>query len=374
MIFHDTRKTRAEIDLDALAENYHTAEKKVGGALVAAVVKADAYGHGAVRVAKRLEKEGCRVFAVSCLNEALELRENDIAGRILILGYVADELLEDAAENDISLAVDTFEHLKAMTDAANGRTLCVHVKLDTGMSRTGFDATGDGVPEELKQTCAWLLAHPNIRLEGVFSHFAVADEPDGEPFSEKQFARYGHCLACIEKSGLSPVYRHICNSAGLERFPAMHMDMVRMGISLYGYYAGKDYRPVMRFVTTVVNVHTLKKGETVSYGCTYTAQSDRRIAVIGVGYADGFQRSLSGKGSVLIRGRKAPVVGRVCMDMTMIDVTDVPDVAVGDEVTLFGTSGGICLSAEETAKDAGTIAYELLCAVSKRVPRLYLEK
>ncbi len=370
----DVKKTRAVIDLNAIAQNYTHTAKACAPAKVAAVVKADAYGHGALAVAKRLNTVGCDFFTVSNIDEALELRTGGITGTILVLGYVLDEFLPEAVENDISLAVDTVAHLKTILRAADGRPVKIHIKLDTGMNRTGFFAKGDGAPldEELHKAVELIEKHPNLVCEGIFSHFAVADEPNGAAFTEKQYARFTETVEKLRALGLKPTYRHICNSAGIVRFPQMHLDAVRMGVTLYGCGdLDSACVPAMTFKTRVINVHTLKKGESVSYGCTYTADTDRRIAVIGAGYADGYKRCLSGKGYVLCHGKKAPLVGRICMDMAMVDVTDIPEAAVGDDVVLFGKDGNERLPAEKLAAWADTIPYEILCAVSARVPRVY---
>lgn len=370
----DVKKTRAVIDLNAIAQNYTHTAKACAPAKVAAVVKADAYGHGALAVAKRLNTVGCDFFTVSNIDEALELRIGGITGTILVLGYVLDEFLPEAVENDISLAVDTVAHLKTILRAADGRPVKIHIKLDTGMNRTGFFAKGDGAPldEELRKVVELIEKHPNLVCEGIFSHFAVADEPEGSAFTETQYARFTETVEKLRALGLKPTYRHICNSAGIVRFPQMHLDAVRMGVTLYGCGdLDSACVPAMTFKTRVINVHTLKKGESVSYGCTYTADTDRRIAVIGAGYADGYKRCLSGKGYVLCHGKKAPLVGRICMDMAMVDVTDIPEAAVGDDVVLFGKDGDERLPAEKLAAWADTIPYEILCAVSARVPRVY---
>ncbi len=377
MLLHtDVKKTRAVIDLDAVADNYRHTAQMCAPAAVAAVVKADAYGHGALAVAKKLASVGCKFFTVSNIDEALELRLGGIDGIILVLGFVLDEFLPEAVENGISLAVDTAEHLEKILEAADGRTVKIHIKLDTGMNRTGFAAKSEtgALVAELAKAVALLKSHDNVVCEGVFSHFAVADEPDGAAFTEMQFARFTETVKALKEAGIKPLYRHICNSAGIVRFPHMHLDAVRMGVTLYGCGdLDSACRPAMTFKTRIINVHNLKQGESVSYGCTYTADAERRIAVIGAGYADGYKRCLSGKGYVLCHGKKAPLVGRICMDMAMVDVTDIPEAAVGDDAVLFGTDGNAFLSAEEVASWAETIPYEILCAVSARVPRVYGE-
>ena len=228
----DVKKTRAVIDLNAIAGNYTHTAKACAPAKVAAVVKADAYGHGALAVAKRLNAVGCDFFTVSNIDEALELRTGGITGTILVLGYVLDEFLPEAVENDISLAVDTVAHLKTILRAADGRPVKIHIKLDTGMNRTGFFAKGDGAPldEELHKAVELIEKHPNLVCEGIFSHFAVADEPEGSAFTETQYARFTETVEKLRALGLKPTYRHICNSAGIVRFPQMHLDAVRMEI------------------------------------------------------------------------------------------------------------------------------------------------
>ncbi|MGN1121487.1 MAG: alanine racemase [Eubacteriales bacterium] len=371
-MYTDVKKTRAYVDLEAIAGNYRHAAAQTGVPVIA-VVKANAYGHGAAAVARRLMDEGCRFFAVATVDEALELRESGVTGRILVLGYVLDDCLEQAVAKDISLAIDSACHLQKLLDVAAGRAVNVHIKLDTGMNRTGFAVKDSALPSGLAEAAELLLSHPNAVCEGVFSHFAVADEDDGGAFTALQFERYRKAVAALEKMGVKPAVRHICNSAGLVRFADMRLDAVRMGITLYGCgNLDPACRPAMSFKTVIVNVHTLKAGESVSYGLTYTAERDRRIAVIGAGYADGLKRCLSGgKGCVLCHGKRAPFVGRICMDMAMIDVTDIPEAAVGDDVTIFGQDGNAVLTADEVAKNAGTISYEILCSVSGRVPRVY---
>lgn len=375
----DIKKTRAIIDLDAIAHNYRYTKELCGGVRVAAVIKADAYGHGARAVAGTLAREGCDFFAVATIDEALELREGGVGGTVLVLGYVLDERLEEAVTHGISLAIDDAAHLARLSEIAAGRDVRVHLKIDTGMSRTGFPAlpsaqteVANALPPALSEAVAILKANPSLRCEGLFSHFAVADEADGEAFTEEQFERYQRTAAALEANGVHPAVRHICNSAGLLRFPAMRLDAVRLGVTLYGCgELDAAYRPCMTFKTVIVNIHTVKKGESVGYGRTYIAESDRRIAVIGAGYADGVKRCLSGRGYVLCHGKKAPFVGRICMDMAMVDVTDIPEAGIGDDAVIFGTDGNAVLSADEVARFADTISYEILCAVSARVPRIY---
>ena len=374
MNFTDVKKTRAVVDLEAIAHNYNIAKKVCGNNRICAIIKADAYGHGAAAVAKRLDREGCDFYATATVDEALSLRENGIKGTVLILGYVLECYLESAISNGISLAADTFEHLKSILDAAKGREVRVHIKIDTGMNRTGFSAKDCEICDELKRAAELIKNNDNLIFEGLFSHLAVADDDDGEVFSDIQYERFIKIAEKLEHMGIVPQIKHICNSAGLRKFSGkMGLDAVRCGISLYGCEAsGLDYKPAMEFVTTVVNVHTMKKGEQVGYGLSYTAEKDMKIAVIGAGYADGLKRCIAkGGGFVLIHGRKAKFLGRICMDMAMVDVTDIPDVKVEDDAVIFGYSDGVHLSADKVAEFADTISYEIICAVSARVPRVY---
>lgn len=374
MKFTDVKKTRAVIDLEKAAQNYNYTKKISHGARVAAVIKADGYGHGAVKIAQRLAKEGCDFFAVSSVDEALEIRDAGIKETILILGFVLDEYLEYAINNDISLAVDSYEHLQKIINVAQGRTVKIHIKLDTGMNRTGFIVRDNGISEELEKAASLLKEAGNIVCEGIFSHFAMADEETGEDFSYLQLERFEKTVKALEELGICPEIKHICNSAGILKYcEKMHFDAVRMGLILYGCldeYA--EFEPCMEFITTVINIHEMKKGESVSYGLRFTADKDMKIAVIGAGYADGIKRCLSdGVGYVLINGKKARFLGRICMDMSMVDISDIDDVKIGDNAVIFGYSNGKHLSAGKVAELAGTIPYEIICGVSKRVPRIY---
>ena len=375
MLFRDKEKTRAVVDLEAIANNYNVLKKMNDSIRIAAVVKSDAYGHGAVAVSKRLEKEGCDFFTVATIDEALELRENGIKSTVLILGYVLDDYIDYAIENDISLAVDTCEKLEKIASIASGRKVKIHIKLDTGMNRTGFDAKYDAVSEELDKALCVFKENSNLICEGVFSHFAVADEKEESSFTNLQFERFEKSISKIREHGVNPQICHICNSAGFFEYgKRMHLDAVRQGILLYGCSRNDArFKPSMQFITKIINIHNLKAGESVGYGLKFTAEKDMKIAVIAAGYADGLKRCLScGKGYVLCSGKKAPFVGRICMNMAMIDVTDIPDVKIEDDAVIFGLSNGVYLSADEVAECADTISYEIICNVSHSVPRVYL--
>lgn len=360
-------KTWCGINLDAIAQNYNYTKSKTNSRIIC-VVKAGAYGHGAVPVAKRLTDEGCDYFAVSSIEEALELRNCGITSDILILGYVLAERISEAVQNDISFACASYDFAKILCDIPLSKKAKIHIKLDTGMNRTGFNICHSSGYEKLEKALDLLKKNENIKIEGVFSHFAKADGDTS--FTEKQYGYFTNAVDFIKQRGVNPEILHICNSAGTYNYPSMHLDAVRVGVHLYGCEAEGDenYIQSMDFCTRIVDIHVLCEGDGVSYGQDFIADRSMTIAVIGAGYADGVFRCLSGgKGYVLIGGKKCPIIGRVCMDMTMVDISDVPDVKVGDLVTIWGKG----LPIEEQAKNAGTISYELMCSVSPRVPRVY---
>ena len=369
----DRRKMRcwAEISLDNFEHNCRNMKARLpDGCRFLGVVKANAYGHGAVKVSQRLEKAGADYLAVAYLEEAIELREAGIKLPILILGRTDPRYASDVVEYALTQAVTDLETAKAYSRAAceEGRPMLCHLKLDTGMGRLGFSAVRDG--DKLAEAAS--LA--GLDIEGAFTHFAVSDEDD-EEYTRAQFERFQAAAASVERaSGKLLKIKHCTNSGAMIKYPWTYCDMVRPGILLYGYYPcdetnGIDVRPCMSLKARVVQVKDMKKGESVSYGRNWTAPRDSLVAVLSAGYADGLPRAASGKADVMIRGKRAPLVGNICMDMVMADVTQIPDCAPGDEVTFFGE--GFAGSLDALARSAGTITYELLCAVSERVPRIY---
>lgn len=374
---HATKRTWAEINLLNLEHNYRALRGMLPrGCRFLGVVKANAYGHGAVAVARKLEQLGVEYLAVACLDEGIELRNAGIRAPILILGPTPSGFAQELIEHHFTQTVPDYGYACVLSEAVsalNGE-LDIHVKVDTGMSRLGFLCDESHVDESIKQivqTCAL----PGLKGEGIFTHFANAD--GDEIYSMRQLTRFFDALDKLELQGVKFEIRHCAASAAVLNYPCAHLDMVRPGIALYGHYPdpscqdldGPGLMPVMTLKTRVVSVRRLEKGTCISYGCTHTLQRDSKVAVLPLGYADGFERLLSNRGEVLIQGRRVPVIGRICMDMCMVDVTDLDCVNEGDEVVVFGPG----LPLEEKADAVGTIQYELLCGVSPRVPRVYFD-
>ena len=369
---NEDKRTWAEIDLGRLYHNYREVRRVLPeGCRFAGLCKANAYGHGAVTIAKRLEEIGADYIAVSCYEEAAELRSAGLKMPILLLAPSPAFLAPDIARLDVQQAIGDIDCARGMSRAlaGTGLTLKCHIKLETGMGRTGFAVESEREMAGVRE----LLTLPGLEPTGVFTHFAVSDEPE-ESFTLEQFARFTKAVDELEnETGRSLGIRHCANSGAVVNFRETCIDMVRPGLLLYGLYPGAergglDLKPVMRLLTRVAEITEHHAGDTISYGRIFTCERDMRLAVIPVGYADGLHRSLSGKFDVLINGKRAHQVGRICMDMCMVDVTDMPEVKTGDIVTVFGDEP----EATELADIAGTISYELLCAISPRVPRVYI--
>ena len=370
------RRTWAEIDLDALAHNYRQAREKTGPDVkYLGVVKADAYGHGAIQISRKLEELGADYLAVSSLDEARELRQGGIWAPILILGHTPPAMVPQLIAYRITQAVSALAKAEEYSAAAVacGGTLKVHIKVDTGMSRLGFLVRGEhfaaGV-EAIAEACAL----PGLEAEGIFTHFAVSDEDDAdsEAYTREQFAVFTRVLDALADKGRTFAIRHCANSGALARYPEMYLDMVRPGIALYGVGADAerlDLQPVMSLKSSISTIKIFDPDTDISYGRTFHTRERTRIGVLPIGYADGFFRGLSNRMSVMTAQGPAPQRGRICMDMSMVDLTGLPEVKVGDEVEIFGRRQKV----DDLAAVLGTIPYELTCAVSRRVPRLYLE-
>ena len=366
-------RTQAKIDLDAVEYNYNSTRAKLPqGCKLLGVIKADAYGHGAVELARFLENK-CDFFGVACIEEAVELKKADIKTPILILGYVAPAFYDLVVKYDIRIPVFSYDTAKALSDEAvkQGKTVPFHFCIDTGMSRIGFQ-----VNEESADVCKQICTLPNIEAEGLFSHFATADESNlTKALAQRE--KYKTFVEMLKSRGIQIPIKHLNNSAGIMNFDE-YFDMCRMGIILYGLYPSEevdksllDIKPVMSWLTHISHIKTLEAGREVSYGGTFKTTEPRVIATIPVGYADGYPRCLSNKGRVIINGQYAPIVGRVCMDQFMVDVTDVDGAELDSIVTLVGKDGDAELSMEEVSNAAYSFNYELPCRVARRVPRTY---
>ncbi len=369
------KRTWAEIDLDALVHNYKIA--KATDAHVMPVIKADAYGHGACICAKTLVQAGADRFAVSCMDEALELRQAGIETDILILGYTSPDSFDRLIEQGFTQTVMSVEYAEALSRVAQKQksTVKVHVKLDTGMARLGLCVRKAEEIEQAAADVARICNMDGLLVEGIFTHFAVSDMPD-QDFTRQQAKLFSSVVEQVEKNGRLIPIKHCANSGAILNHPDYRFDMVRQGIMLYGEKPDGScpdvgLRPVMTLKSVVAFCSVLRANETVSYGRTYTANHDIPIAVISVGYADGYRRALSGKGWVSINGCRCPIVGRVCMDQMMVDISDCPHVETGQEVTVMGGDGP---SMTELAEICDTINYELMCAISVRVPRVYIRE
>jgi alanine racemase len=369
------RPTRAEIDLGALTRNLQTLHTAAPGVDVLAVVKADAYGHGAVPVSLALEAAGVRFLGVALVEEGLALRRAGVKGDILVLGGAYEGGWELMLAHGMIPVVFRPEHLTALDAAAAARetTARAHLKVDTGMGRLGV------LPPDVPAFLEAARSCPRLSLEGLCSHFANADLADAA-LTQQQISRFRTALGQMRAAGFEPRWRHLSNSAGLLALPeardGLEMNVARPGLALYGLQPAPWLRPprvlepVLSWKTSVVHLKTVPAGTPISYGSTWTAPRPSRIATLPVGYADGWSRLLSNRGAVLVRGRRAPIVGRVCMDLCMVDVTDLPRVELGDEVVLIGRQGTEVQDAHQLAALESTIAYDVLCAIGARVPRV----
>ncbi len=377
------RRTWANIHLDALEHNTQLLRDHLtDGCRIMGIVKADAYGHGAVAVAQRMAACGVEYLGVSNLDEAMELRRAKIAQPILILSYTSPSEAARLAEYRVTQTVVSKEHGEALAAAARqiGAQLTVHLKVDTGMSRVGFVCHSASDITASVGEIASLSRLDGLDVEGIFTHFASADECEDDGFTREQFARFTAVIEQAQKLGVSFRLRHCCNSAATLRYPEMHLDMVRPGIVQYGYYPAAwmrgclpNMRQAMELKTAVSHLKELSVGTPMSYNRTFAADRAMRVATVPIGYADGYARAMSNTAYMLVNGQRAPVVGRVCMDQCLLDVTGIDGVDIDTEVTAFGADGDELLPIELVADWANTINYEIICRVSRRVPRRYLD-
>ena len=370
------RPVWAEIDLDAIKYNIDSIKRRVDTKELIAVVKADAYGHGALDVSKTLVENGATKLAVAVITEAMELRHGNINTPIMILGYTPLEFAADLINYDIEQTIFDLEYAKKLSEIALnlGKKAKVHVALDTGMGRIGFLINDNSLNEILK-----ISSLKGLEVVGIFTHFATADESD-KNYSNKQYKKFTDFNEKLISKGVNILLKHVSNSGAIIDMPNTYLDGVRAGIVLYGYYPSEDVlkqnldlKKAITIKTQVAHVKILDKNEYVSYGRKFKTERKSIIATLPIGYADGYSRALTGKAKVIINGKFAPVVGTICMDQCMIDVTDIGDVHVGDEVIVLGKDKDLKFDADDMAKAMGTINYEVLCMIKQRIPRVYIE-
>jgi len=372
----------AEIDLDAIAHNVRQLrEITLSSARLLVAVKANGYGHGATQVAQTALKHGASDIGVARIDEGIALRKAGISAPILIFGYTSPAHIKQLVQFDLVPTISSFDYGLEMARAArnSGHTLAVQIKIDTGMGRLGLphdDLCRQDNSSTADKICM-LIEQENLRLQGVYTHFATADHAD-TTYAKHQFDRYTQLLTQLQARGVRVGLRHAANSGAIMQMPETHLDMVRAGISVYGLYpSGEvdrnliDLKPALSLKARIIHIKDVLTGTSISYGCTYKTEAPTTIATIPIGYADGFQRLLSNKGAMLVGGYRVPIVGRVCMDLTMIDVGRVPQAKIGDEVVLIGVQGDQVITADEIADSLGTINYEIVSALTERVPRIY---
>ncbi|MDQ0203587.1 alanine racemase [Pectinatus haikarae] len=371
------RPAWVEVDLDILANNMREIRRLTDkNAEITAVIKANAYGHGSCAVAELLLQNGADRFAVAELDEAIELRRADITAPILVLGPLFAEQARPAVLYGIDVPIFDYNTAKAFSDEAvrQRRDVRLHIKIDSGMGRIGYRPAEESIAEIKK-----ISKLPNVVMEGIFTHFATADCTD-KSFAREQYKRFSYVCARLEEEKVTVRTHHCANSAAILDLPEYHWDMVRAGVILYGLapsgevdIAGTALKPAMAFKCRITHIKKLQKGDSVSYGRKFIADRECTIATLPVGYADGYTRMLSGKAQVLIGGQRASVVGNICMDQCMVDISQIQNVKKGDEAVLFGSQGSSAISADELARKLGTINYEIVCMMARRLPRVYVQ-
>lgn len=374
-MFRNFRPTWLKVNLDNVEYNIKSIRKKSKSKELIGVVKGNAYGYGAVEIAPILLKNGASRLAVAALSEAIELRKSGIKGQIMILGLTPNTLTNDLLEYDIEPAVCSYEYACNLSKEAQAKdkTIKIHIAVDTGMGRIGFLPNKNDVEEVCK-----ISKLSNVKIESLFSHFCTADEKDKE-YSYKQFEKYNWFYEKLQEKGVNVNMRNIANSAAIMELPETHCDAARAGIIIYGYYPSTEVdknqlsiKPVVTWKASIMYIKVLEKDEYIGYGRKFKTERKSIIATLPVGYADGYTRMMSGKAKVIVNGKFAPVVGNICMDQCMIDITDVGEVKVGDEVILMGSDGELKFDADDIAQILGTINYEILTMIDKRVPRVYV--
>ena len=377
------KRSWAVVDLDAVADNIKTIKKLLDPhCMLMGVVKADGYGHGDKYISDELVRLGVNWFGVSNIDEAISLRKQGIYHPILIFGHTPARFAKTLNEYNITQTVYSAEYAQELSEACEkqGVILDIHIKIDTGMSRLGFVVNEDNINRTIEEIRK-IYHLPCFRPYGIFTHFAVADEKSKKSvdFTYQQFDKFKEIISALEKRGMTFKIKHCCNSAATICYPEMHMDMVRPGIITYGLSPSKELegmiplKPAMQLYSTITLVKEIKEGTTVSYGRIFTAEKKMKVATVAIGYADGIERELSDTAYMLVNGQKAKIVGRVCMDQLMLDVTDIEDVKIGDIATIVGTDGENTITFEEMADIGNTVNYEKICIIGKRVPRIYMK-
>ena len=373
----EVRPVYLEINMDNLTNNYNEIRRIVNpNTKIMAVIKANAYGHGSVELAKMYEKIGVDRLAVSIISEAVELRREGIKIPIQLLNYTPESQLGLVIDNDIIQGINTYEDAKLLSDLAvkKGKKAKIHIKIDTGMGRIGFLPNEDSIKEIVK-----IHKLPKLEMEGMFTHFAKADETD-KSFTKIQFERFNWVSEKLEENGIELKVKHVSNSAAIIDLPEYNLDLVRPGIILYGYYPSDEVnknkinlKPAMTLKAKISNIKTVPEGTGISYGHIYSTSKKSVIATVPIGYADGYSRILSGKADVCINNKRAPIVGRICMDQMMVDITGIDNANIGDEVVLFGYDNESYPRVEELASLLGTINYEFICMMGRRIPRVFIK-
>lgn len=376
-MYTNHRPVWLEVDLDIIAENMKNIRKLAKSKEIFGIVKADCYGHGALDVAPVLLENGATRLAVAVSTEGVELRKSGLTCQINVLGVTPPSLFSDLVEYDLEPVVFSYDYAKAFADYAKtkGKAAKIHLAVDSGMGRIGFLPTDENVEEAVK-----ISKLDNIDIQGIFSHFSTSDEADKE-YSKLQFEKYNWFLNKIEEKGLFIKLKNIANSAAITDLQNTHLDGVRPGIILYGYYSSEDQdksvldvKPAMTWKASLLHIKNMEPGQYIGYGRKFKTERNSVIGTLGVGYADGYTRMLSGKAKVIINGKFAPIVGNICMDQCMVDLTDVGDVNLGDTVILMGSQGDLKFDADDMADCLGTIKNEVVCMPGKRVPRVYLKQ
>ena len=370
------RPAWAEIDLDAIAYNTRNIKKLIGDKDIIAVVKANCYGHGVIDIIPTLLENGVSRFAVAMISEALEIRDNKITAPVMILGFTPLYLGEELINNNIEQTVYDLDYAKELSKIALtlNKKAKIHIAIDTGMGRIGFLPNEKSI-DNITEICSL----EGIEVIGIFTHFSTSDEKDKE-YSHEQFTKMLSVMDTLKKRGIDIPLKHVANSGAIIDLPDTYLDAVRAGIILYGYYPSDEIdknnlalKPALTLKATITNVKTLEKDMYVSYGRTFKTSNETIVATIPVGYADGYLRKLAENGKVIIKGEFAPIIGRICMDQFMIDVTNIPDVKIGDEVILLGEKNGLKYNADDMAKKLDTINYEVTCMLKSRLPRVYIK-